>query len=259
MSLNTTRVLVFKPNEGHEKATGFFTPANASSYDIVVKIATFGRDRFWKDRIIDIITTKLAGTEVQLGSLSDRQSLRHGIYLDLASGTGILSRMMERELDKNLGPKDVVCLDLAYHYLRIAKKKCLGALQTNGTAELLPYRAESFDSITSSYMSKYVNMDAVVKECWRVLKSGGVVVFHDFTYPSNRTVRRLWNFYFILLRFIFAEVTPWKQVFQDLDNVIKSSDWINETFQALRVSGFRNIVIKFYTMQTSAIVIGQKP
>ena len=248
---------MFNLHEGHHKATAFFTPANAPTYDIVVNLATFGRDRFWKKQIIDVINTKLASSDFKLHDCS-APHFSPSSNLDLASGTGILSRMLERELE-NEAKINLVSLDLAFHYLQIAKKNCLSGLLTNGTAELLPYRAETFDSITSSYMSKYVNIEVVVKECWRVLKCKGLVVFHDFTYPSSRIVRNLWNFYFRLLRLVSKGVRPWAQVLQNLDRVIKSSNWVNQTSQALKTSGFRHIVIKFYTMHTSAIVIGQKP
>ncbi len=249
---------MFKLHEGYQRAIAFFTPTNAPSYDRVVNVATFGRDRFWKKQIIDIINSKPARSDFQLHGFSAPHLSHSCRNLDLASGTGILSGMIEREFNEIGGPRYVVCLDLAFHYLQLAKKKCISGLLTNGTAELLPYRAETFDSITSSYMSKYVNADFVVKECWRVLKRRGLVVFHDFSYPSGWIVRNLWNFYFGLLRLVARGVIPWTQVFQDLDRVIKSSNWINQTLEALRTSGFSNIVIKFYTMQTSAIVIGQK-
>ena len=246
-------------HEGYKKAALFFTPDNASSYDIVVNIATLGRDNFWKKRIIDALDTNLLRSSYYLSSVSSSYPFKPSTNLDLASGTGILSGMIERESGRHEILRNVVCLDLAFHYLQIAKKKRTRGLLMNATAELLPYRAESFDSITSSYLSKYINVEAVVRECWRVLKSGGLVVFHDFTYPSGLIVRPLWNFYFGLLKLVAKGVITWAHAFQDLDHVIKSSNWVHETSQALRVNGFSNILIRFYTMQTSAIVLGQKP
>jgi demethylmenaquinone methyltransferase/2-methoxy-6-polyprenyl-1,4-benzoquinol methylase len=252
-------VFVFKLHEGHKIATTFFTTANASSYDAVVNIATFGRDHFWKKQIIAVMNAELVRPDYHLQGLSVLDPLQSRTNLDLASGTGILSGMIERESEKIGRSRNIVCLDLAYHYLQVAKKKCLKGMLTNGNAELLPYRAESFDSITSSYLSKYVNVEVVVKECWRVLKRRGLVVFHDFTYPPSRRVRDLWNLYFGLLRLVAKGITSWAQVFQDLDCVIKSSNWTHQTVEALRATGFTNIILRFYTLKTSAIIIGQKP
>ena len=86
-----------------------------------------------------------------------------------------------------------------------------------GTAEVLPYRSESFDAVVSSYLAKYVDIYEVINECWRVLRPGGVVVFHDFTYPSN-LISGLWSRYFALLRLAGRFVTSWKVVFGELDD-----------------------------------------
>ena len=251
--------MVLSLHEGYKKASLFFTPDNASSYDIVVNVATLGRDKVWKRRIIDALDEKLTRPGYYLPGFSLPYSSQTCTNLDLASGTGILSGMLERESGKQGASMNLVCLDLTFHYLLIARKKCTRGHLTNATAELLPYREESFDSITSSYLSKYINVEAVVKECWRVLKSTGLVVFHDFTYPSGWIARSLWNFYFGLLRLVAKGVITWAHAFQDLDHVIKSSNWVHETSQALMDNGFSNIVIRYYTMQTSAIVFGQKP
>jgi demethylmenaquinone methyltransferase/2-methoxy-6-polyprenyl-1,4-benzoquinol methylase len=60
---------------GHASAKKFFTSDTAPSYDLVVRLTTFGRDAAWKRRILDIISGKA------------------GDALDLACGTGILSSM----------------------------------------------------------------------------------------------------------------------------------------------------------------------
>jgi len=153
----------------------------------------------------------------------------------------------------------VVGLDFTFDYLQIAKKKFNTGKLTNGTAQLMPYREQSFDSITSSYLAKYVDIERVVSECWRVLKHGGVVVFHDFTYPSNSWARILWKGYFRILRSAAKTISSWAPVFQELDQVIKMSNWPEQTIQALEGTGFKNISFKFYTMKTSAIVSGEKP
>jgi demethylmenaquinone methyltransferase / 2-methoxy-6-polyprenyl-1,4-benzoquinol methylase len=182
------------------------------------------------------------------------------VCLDLASGTGILSSLIERHGNHGGGrSRNVVGLDLAFDYLQIAKKKLNTDLLTNGTAQALPYREQSFDSITSSYLAKYVDIEKVVNECWRVLKHRGVVVFHDFTYPSNSFARNLWHGYFRILRSAAKTISTWALVFQELDKVIKMSNWPEQTIQALEGTGFKNISFRFYTMKTSAIVSAEKP
>jgi demethylmenaquinone methyltransferase/2-methoxy-6-polyprenyl-1,4-benzoquinol methylase len=220
-------------HEGHAQARRFFTHANADSYDLIVRLATFGQDIAWKHEIIRVI--------------SHRSQI-----LELACGTGILSSMLAQRR------KSVAGIDLTFEYLLTLKRK-LNAPIAQGTAEVLPYRDESFDAMVSSYLAKYVDVQKVIDECWRVLRPGGIVVFHDFTYPRGRLIRNLWNIYFELLRLSGRFVTSWKVVFGQLDDVIKKSDWVDQTIGALKNRKFQDINCRCYTAGTSAIVSAEKP
>ena len=219
-------------HEGHAHAMRFFTPANADSYDLILRLATFGQDTTWKHEIIKTLS-------------------HHSQVLELACGTGVLSSMLVEE------GKSVTGIDLTFEYLVTLKHK-LNTSIAQGTAEVLPYRDESFDAVVSSYLAKYVSVQKVVDECWRVLRPGGIVVFHDFTYPRG-VVRSLWNIHFELLRLAGRFVASWKVVFEELDNVIKESDWADQTITALRDKRFQNIDFRYYTSGTSAMASAEKP
>ncbi len=219
-------------HEGHAHAMRFFTPANADSYDLILRLATFGQDTTWKHEIIKTLS-------------------HHSQVLELACGTGVLSSMLVEE------GKSVTGIDLTFEYLVTLKHK-LNASIAQGTAEVLPYRDESFDAVVSSYLAKYVSVQKVVDECWRVLRPGGIVLFHDFTYPRG-VVRSLWNIHFELLRLAGRFVTSWKVVFEELDNVIRESDWADRTITALRDKRFQNIDLSYYTGGTSAMASAEKP
>ena len=139
--------MVINVHEGYRNVRKFFCSENACSYDSIVHITTFGQDSFWKRRIINIVDKKSS-------------------VLDLACGTGILSSML---IDNNM-VINVTSLDLIFDYLQIAKKKKKKLSLTNGTAEILPYKDEYFDSVVSSYLSKYVDTKKVINECWRTLQ-----------------------------------------------------------------------------------------
>lgn len=219
-------------HEGHANAGKFFTPTNAGSYDSVAHLATFGRDSAWKREIIKAVGGR-------------------SFVLELASGTGILSSML---LDAG---KSVIGIDLTLEYLRASKYRLRMEI-AQGTAEILPYRNGSFDAVASSYLAKYVNVKKVIDECWRVLSPGGIVVFHDFTYPKG-IMRGLWNAHFAVLRIAGRLATPWRAVFEQLDGVIKNSDWAGQTTRALQRRGFRNVDCNYYTAGTAAIVSAEKP
>jgi demethylmenaquinone methyltransferase/2-methoxy-6-polyprenyl-1,4-benzoquinol methylase len=218
--------------EGHVRAMRFFTSSNADSYDWVVRLATFGQDSAWKHEI--------------LRAVDDCSHI-----LELACGTGILSSMLAQR------GKKVAGIDLTFEYLREAKRK-LNTHIVQGTAEFLPYRSESFDGIVSSYVAKYIDIQEVIDECWRVLRPGGVAVFHDFVYPSG-LIRNLWNAYFVLLRFAGMFVLSWKVVFEQLDDIIKKSGWVDQIVNVFENRKFQNINRRLYTGGTVAIVSAEKP
>ena len=220
-------------HEGHASARRFFTPANAASYDSLVRVATFGRDAAWKRAIVQAI--------------GSRNSV-----LELACGTGILSSMLEH------AGKSVTGLDLTFDYLAITRRR-LQAPVVQGTGEVLPYRDGCFDAVVSSYLAKYVDIDRTVGECSRGLKPGGVAIFHDFTHPSGATMQRLWSAYFNILRVAGRFATSWKDTFDQLDGVVRDSKWVSQTQDARNRKGFRNVACKYYTAGTAAIVTAEKP
>ncbi|MGB8153395.1 MAG: hypothetical protein WCF97_05710, partial [Nitrososphaeraceae archaeon] len=63
----------------------------------------------------------------------------------------------------------------------------------------------------------------VVREHWRLLKKGGLVVFHDFTLPKRKFVRQIWNSYFLLLDQVGRIIKNWRVVLSELDDVIVHS------------------------------------
>lgn len=227
-------------HDGYTYAHNFFTAKNAATYDSVVRYATFGQDRIWKNQIAKIV---------------DSGNFIRANILDLAAGTGILSSMLEGRSSKAV----IHSLDLTLDYLNLAKEKSQRLYLVNSTAELLPFRTETFDSVVSSYLAKYVDIQKVVQECWRVLKHTGIVVFHDFTYPTNFVAEKFWKFYFSLLKLSSKIFHGWGPTFQRLDELIRKTHyWPGDIMECLKMSGFVEVVCKYYTFGTSAIVSAKK-
>lgn len=220
---------------GHATARTFFTQHNVRTYEVVARCATFCRDTAWKSEVIR------------------RLGKEHHFVLELASGTGLLSKMLLS------AGRDVVGLDLVFEYLRHASENKLDMPLAQGTAEILPYRDASFDAVVSSYLVKYVDPVILVGECWRVLMPGGMAVFHDFTYPRRSEMQTLWKTYFSILRFCGILARSWRIVFEQLDNVIRESNWEEALQLALAERGFKNLSCKHYTAGTAAIVTAEKP
>lgn len=178
----------------------------------------------------------------------------HCYLLDLACGTGVLSYYIPKEPDHV-----ILGSDLTPDYLLHAKRKSRYSLLINSIAEVLPFRPGIFDAILSSYLAKYVDLRTVVREHWRLLKRGGLVVFHDFTLPDRKFVRQIWNSYFLLLNQVGRIIKNWRLVLSELDDVIVNSKWVNDLLRELQQVGFESVTCKYYTWGTSAIVTGLKP
>jgi demethylmenaquinone methyltransferase / 2-methoxy-6-polyprenyl-1,4-benzoquinol methylase len=229
-------VTTLKLHDGYKSARRFFNHDNAANYDYIVRFATFGQDYIWKNQIVKRIGKRC-------------------LVLDLACGTGILSSMI---MDKVTTTR-VIGIDLEFNYLQMAKNKRKDLLLTNGTAEMLPYKDECFDSITSSYLAKYVDVKIMVDECWRILRHNGIIVFHDFTYPTNNLFQKLWNTYFMILKITGYSLKSWLTVFKELDTLVQTSDWVEHTIESLNQRGFKNVFCKYYTFGTAAIISAIKP
>lgn len=172
---------------------------------------------------------------------------KHENVLDLASGTGILTSMIR---DKGMS---VTGLDLSSEYL--ARSRTGRVCQ--GTAELLPFKDGTFDAVVSSYLAKYVNTELTVSECWRILKPGGIAVFHDFACPAG-AMYRLWKAYFSILHLIGLFSKSWRPVFEQLDEVICQSGWVHKVSEAMKEYGYQNINVSYHTLGTAATVWGFK-
>jgi len=224
-------------HEGHKVARKFFK-GTSTSYDTVVNITTFGQDAIWKKAILDLVPK--------------------GNYrvLDLACGTGILTLAIASKV------AHVVGVDLMEENIRIAKKKTKQSGINNVTfcvsaAETIPKPDNDFDYVTASYLPKYCNIGLVVIEAARVLKDNGTLIMHDFTYPRGAVMKGLWNTYFKMLRVAGLFTPSWRPVFNELDGVIRHSNWKDELMQAMDSHGFRDVQCRNLTHDTAAIVWGK--
>ena len=208
----------------------------ADSYDKIVSWTTFGNDRVWKNKILKQLSTEKT-------------------VLDLACGTGILTRQIAEKIPL----AKVTGVDITTSYLEKAREK-LNLYQNvffvNQDAEKLDL-GKKFDCITASYLPKYCEPNILVKNCLQHLNEGGKIVLHDFTYPKNRFMRRMWDFYFDILYLVGFFIPHWKKIFVDLPHLIKESDWVKKYENTMRNMGL-NVYKQDLTYGTSTIIIGTK-
>jgi len=206
----------------------------ANSYDKIVKWTTFGKDTVWKKEI--------------LKHLSSEKKI-----LDLACGTGILTK----QIAEKFPDAKITGVDITTNYLEKARGKLnmyQNILFVNQDAEKLNL-GEKFDCITASYLPKYCESKILIKNCLEHLNAGGKIILHDFTYPKNRFVRIMWNFYFDILNLIGFFIPDWKKVFVDLPRLIRERDWVNEYENTMKNMGLK-VYRRDLTMGSSTLIVG---
>jgi demethylmenaquinone methyltransferase/2-methoxy-6-polyprenyl-1,4-benzoquinol methylase len=219
-----------------------FFSGTGFSYDQVALLCTLGFDRLWKKKIIDKIP---------------RRPRR---ILDQASGTGILTF----EIARRFPDCEVIGVELRDEYLSIAKEKAR-ALRT-GNVRFILGRAEdvvpdgAFDCITSSYLAKYADLEILLAQAGRMLCPGGLIIMHDFTYPTHSLFRSGWQTYLAILRLVGTKIYPeWRTAFHELPGFLRETRWLIESIALLSEQGFRNLEVETLTFGTSAIVTARKP
>ena len=219
-----------------------FFSGTGFSYDQVALLCTLGCDRLWKKKIIDKIP---------------RRPRR---ILDQASGTGILTF----EIARRFPDCEVIGVELRDEYLSIAKEKAR-ALRI-GNVRFILGRAEdvvpdgAFDCITSSYLAKYADLKTLLAQAGRMLRPGGLIIMHDFTYPPHSLFRSGWQTYLAILRLLGTKIYPeWRTAFYELPGFLRETRWLTESIALLTEQGFRNLEVEALTFGTSAIVTARKP
>jgi demethylmenaquinone methyltransferase/2-methoxy-6-polyprenyl-1,4-benzoquinol methylase len=114
--------------------------------------------------------------------------------LDVASGTGLVAR--ELAARKNVR---VVALDQSPEMLRAGRAVDREAgvddriFPTLGQAERLPFPDGTFDSVTFTYLLRYVDDPAAtLRELARVLRPGGSLACLEFARPDSEWLRAGW-------------------------------------------------------------------
>ena len=213
-----------------------FFENTSGSYEKVVNLTTFGRDSYWKREIIKKIP-------------------KCSSILDLACGTGILTFNIAEQFPD----AKITGVDITEGYLNVARKKLKPHHKISfllGDAEKLDLTTK-FDCITSSYIPKYCVPSILIEQCLNHLNLNGKIILHDFTYPKNIVVKVLWNLFFIILKIVGHLIPNWKDVFENLPKLVKSSNWVDDYKNIMERNGLQ-VEIQYLTMGSSAILAGTK-
>jgi demethylmenaquinone methyltransferase/2-methoxy-6-polyprenyl-1,4-benzoquinol methylase len=156
----------------------------APRYDFITVLLSYGMDRGWKRRLIEMLDLK-----------GDEKAL------DLACGTGDITFALGERLPSG----EAVGLDITQGMLDIAEEKRRDKKAENvyfhrGDIMSMPFADASYDCVTCGYALRNVpDVELALVEIKRVLKPGGKFLSLDFAHPKNRIYRWLYLRYLIVV------------------------------------------------------------
>jgi demethylmenaquinone methyltransferase/2-methoxy-6-polyprenyl-1,4-benzoquinol methylase len=148
-------------------------------------------------------------------------------------------------------------------YLEIARQKRRSIGMKNVEFVLSraeDYRSEeSFDCVVSSYLAKYADLKHLTANTKGMLKDGGLLLMHDFTFPPNAFLVRIWRLYFWFMQRAAVKLYPsWREIYDGLPRLIEETRWVSELMEVLREQEFQDIRLEYLTLYGSAIVTARK-
>lgn len=169
-----------KANEKENKVKQVFSSV-ANNYDLMNDLMSAGLHRLWKREAISLCNIKPSQT-----------------ILDLAGGTGDLSKLIHKKLN-NTGK--IVLADINKDMLKQAKSKLIDAgiidniefVEAN--AQELPFEENSFDCVIIGFgLRNVTNKDKALSSIFKTLKPGGKLIVLEFS-EANKLIKPLYDTY----------------------------------------------------------------
>ena len=228
-----------------------------------------------------------------IGSLFDRiaptyDGLNHGLSLNIDKRwrrkTVALMPPVEHVLDVAIGTADltiamlrggkaqrVTGIDLSREMMRIGEEKISNLLPSMGrqggavdflyaNAQSMPFEDDSFDGVTCAFGCRnFSDLDAGLREMYRVLRPGGQVTILEFSYPSNKLIRWGYDLYFShVLPFVGRLVSRDKTAYTYLNKSVKSFCWGEEFLRHLTQAGFQDARFETLTFGIATIYVATR-
>jgi demethylmenaquinone methyltransferase / 2-methoxy-6-polyprenyl-1,4-benzoquinol methylase len=218
----------------------------AGRYDLLNHLLSFGQDIRWRKKVVDVLP---GGADLHI--------------LDLATGTGDQLIYLVSQTDKI---KQAVGIDLAVDMINIGKKKIkksgLHALISleEGDAEHIGYDKNLFDLTTITFGIRNVtNVNRVLSEMYRVLKTGGRTVILEFSLPENIWLQKIYLFYFrYILPLAGGIISGDNYAYRYLNKTVETFPYGEEFCTLIRSAGFQNVKSISLTFGIATLYYGDK-
>ncbi len=218
---------------------GMFS-AIAGRYDLLNTLLSFRRDRYWR-----------SATVSSLGLRGDET------VLDVATGTGKLASELGRRLS---GRGRVVGIDFCREMLYRAKGRAGSAELVLATAERVPFPDNTFDCATVGFALRNVpDVERMLLETTRVVKTGGKVVCLEFSRPRHRVFRTMHRLYLsVILPLVGRVISGDREAYLYLPRSIMEFCEPDELHRLMRNAGLRDPRSRLLTCGVVAVHTGTK-
>ncbi len=221
----------------------------AQTYDLANRVLSLGIDRKWRDigclKALEILNKK----EIEQ-------------ITDVATGTGDLLLYWKKNAQKKgVEVKNFVGIDPAVKMLEIARKKVDFAKFLEGKAQELPISDESTEIISISYgIRNVVDRIEALKEFYRALKPGGMVVILEFTKQERDSfLDKIVDFGMKkVLPIVGGLISKNYKAYKYLPNSIEEFLTTQKLIEELESVGFTHKYSKSFSLGISTLIIAQK-
>lgn len=217
----------------------------AGKYDFLNHFLSAGIDVYWRNRLVKLLKRKQPET-----------------ILDIATGTGDLAIAISKKLPK----AQIIGADISEKMLEVGQNKIIkknlqdSIVLEEGDSEALKYEDEYFDAVTVAFgVRNYEDLDAGLKEMYRVTKKDGEVYILEFSKPSAFPVKQLYNFYFkSILPLLGKGVSKDQSAYTYLPESVQSFPDGPKFLEHLKNAGYKNIAYKTLSFGIASIYSGRK-
>lgn len=212
--------------------------AVADRYDRTNDVLSLGQDRGWRHATLDALGVT-----------------RGDAVLDLAAGTGTSAAPLA-----DRGVRVVAC-DLSLGMLRVGVRRRPDLAFVAGDALALPFADGSFDAVTISFGLRNVpDVERALREMLRVTRPGGCVVVCEFSRPTNRAFRTVYQQYLTrALPRVAGVVARQSDAYAYLADTIAAWPDQRELGLALRAAGWKKVAFRNLSGGIVALHRGFRP
>lgn len=216
----------------------------APRYDLLNHLLSFNVDRTWRRRAVAEL-----GWRARSG----------GTYLDLCAGTLDVAVELGRQREFK---GTVIATDFAEPMLRAGRPKTVRlpvSLVVADTLELPFADAATAGAIVAFGIRNVADLDASLREIYRVLLAGARLVILEFSVPRSRLMRLIYNSYFhFILPLIGRLVSGHPTAYRYLPESVANFPSENQLATRMKTAGFVNVRWYSLTPGIAAIHVGER-